>query len=105
MSTRPASLHDVAKRAGVSISTVPRFLNGQLPLRPETETRILDAIDTVGYVKPRTRVRAALEAPAGGPIGLVVPQIGNTYFGGIADAVVAAADRQGFTVLLTSHAE
>jgi DNA-binding LacI/PurR family transcriptional regulator len=35
-------------------------------------------------------------------IGLVVPQIGNTYFGRIAESVVAAADTHGFSVLMTS---
>jgi DNA-binding LacI/PurR family transcriptional regulator len=97
---RAPSLHDIAHSAGVSVSTVSRYLNGQLPLKPDTESRVLAAMDELGYGRGR---RASRAVPArGGAIGLVVPQIGNTYFGRIADAVVTAAERAGHPVLLVS---
>lgn len=104
------SLHDIARNARVSVSTVSRYLNGRLPLRPETETRVLEAMASLGYQRgggsARSRYRARNGAPGAKPttsaIGLVVPQIGNPYFGRIADAVVEAAEAHGLPVLLTS---
>ncbi len=97
---RAPSLQAVADRAKVSISTVSRYLNGQLPVRSETEARLIQAMKEVGYERP------------GGPphdlrtskpvIGLVVPQIGNAQFGRIADAVAVAADGYGLSLLICS---
>lgn len=99
-SDRQPSLHDIAASAGVSPSTVSRYLSGQLPLKSETESRILDAITALGYNRA---ARAPRERRSGsGVIGLVVPQVGNTYFGRIADAIVKVAERQGLPVLICS---
>jgi LacI family transcriptional regulator len=43
------TLSDVARRAGVSIATVDRALNGRLPVREETLKRIYEASSVVGY--------------------------------------------------------
>ncbi|MDN4477650.1 LacI family DNA-binding transcriptional regulator [Demequina sp. SYSU T00039] len=98
-STRRPSLHDVAERAGVAVSTVSRFLNGQLELRPETESRVMQAIEEVGYSRTSGSSRASSSK---GVIGLVVPRIGNAYFGGIAENVVRSADSFGLAVLIAS---
>lgn len=95
---RPPNLHDIAKSADVSVSTVSRYLKGQLSLKLDTETRVLKAIKQLGYSRS---VRPTHE-PSTGVVGLVVPQIGNTYFGRIADAVVAATEGHGLSVLITS---
>ncbi|MCW2529241.1 MAG: LacI family transcriptional regulator, partial [Pseudonocardiales bacterium] len=97
---RQPTLHDVAAIAKVSVSTVSRYLNGQLPLRADTEARLLRAIGDVGYV--RSDRKAPTAPPSTGVIGLVVPQIGNAQFGRIADAVVSAADGWGLSVLICS---
>ncbi|MDF2442816.1 MAG: LacI family transcriptional regulator, repressor for deo operon, udp, cdd, tsx, nupC, and nupG [Subtercola sp.] len=97
---RQPSLHDIAEAAGLSVSTVSRYLSGQLPLKPQTESRLLETIDTLGYVRSPRQARR--KPTRNGVIGLVVPQIGNTYFGRIADAVVSAAESHGLAVLLTS---
>lgn len=103
--TRPAahrqpSLHDIAAAASVSVSTVSRYLTGQLTLKAETESRVLQAMSALGYSRvPRVDRGGEVRA---GVIGLVVPQIGNSYFGRIADAVVKVAERQGLSVLICS---
>jgi len=43
------NIKDVAKRAGVSISTVSRVINDSKAVRPKTKTRVLEAIDELGY--------------------------------------------------------
>ncbi|MYU10409.1 substrate-binding domain-containing protein [Streptomyces sp. SID8361] len=88
----------------MSVSTVSRFLNGQLTLRPDTEERVSAALDALGYAAPARRgkdepAEARIEQDT---IALVVPQIGNAYFSRIAAAVIAAAEAYGLSVLLAS---
>jgi DNA-binding LacI/PurR family transcriptional regulator len=95
-----ATIQDVAKAAGVAASTVSRYLNGQLRVSPATEERMRDAVRNLGYV-PNARAQN-LARRRSGVIGFVVPEIGNPYFGAIADHVVEAVERRGLQVLLCS---
>ena len=54
------SLKQVALRAGVSISTVSRAVNGTVRVDPETRERIRAAMDSLNY---RTRFTSADFAP------------------------------------------
>jgi LacI family transcriptional regulator len=95
-----ASLREVADAAGVSTSTVSRYLNGTLALREETERRVIEAVDKIGY--ERHRRRPVQEETRLRVIGLLLPEIGNQYFGALADAIVEAAERQGSAVIVGS---
>lgn len=46
----PLTIYDVARRAGVSIASVSRVLNGHATPRPETRDRVLRAVDELGFV-------------------------------------------------------
>ncbi|MBX3052034.1 MAG: LacI family DNA-binding transcriptional regulator [Caldilineaceae bacterium] len=52
----PVTIYDVANAAGVGISTVSRVLNENTNVRQETRTRVLDAIEALGY-KPNISAR------------------------------------------------
>ena len=95
-----ATIQDVARAAGVSASTVSRYLNGQLRVSPATEARMLDAVRDLGYV-PNAQARNLVKQSSG-VVGFVVPEISNPYFGAIADYVVEAVERRGLLVLLCS---
>ena len=43
------TIQDVAKTAGVSVSTVSRVLNGKADVAMETQDRIRSVIDDLGY--------------------------------------------------------
>src|SRR5918992_426475 len=49
----PPTLADVAERAGVSRQTVSNAINNPDLLRPETLTRVKQAIDELGYLPNR----------------------------------------------------
>ncbi len=72
MPTKKAStIYDVAKQAGVSITTVSRMLNAPNKVNGETRERILAAIDGLGFV-PKAEARArALRGT--GRIGVISP--------------------------------
>lgn len=92
------SMHEVAKAAGVSTSTVSRFLSGKLNLALGTETRITEAMKSVGYQRtPERRSPAAAKT-----IAIVTPQVDIAYFGELAEHAVEAAQRNDLrSVLLT----
>ncbi|WP_406452734.1 LacI family transcriptional regulator [Streptomyces sp. NBC_01622] len=99
-SDRRVSLHDVAAHAQVAVSTVSRYLNGALQLSPETEARVLRAMEAVGYTRSVSTPRGP--ARPRGVLGLVVPQIGNAYFARIAEQFVTAAEGHGYQALIAS---
>lgn len=96
--TKP-TLQDVATAAGVSPSTVSRYMNRTLRLKEDTEQRIIDAVETTGYLRPRRG--GAADAPLRNrTIALVIPDIANEYFGAIAKAIIESAEQQGYSVVL-----
>ena len=52
--TRKATINDVAARAGVSIKTVSRVLNGEQAVRPDTRQRVRAAVEALNYRPSRS---------------------------------------------------
>jgi DNA-binding LacI/PurR family transcriptional regulator len=68
---KPPTIYDVARYAGVSITTVSRMINTPDKVNGDTRFRILAAIDALGFVpKAEARVRAMRGT---GRIGVISP--------------------------------
>ena len=93
-----ATLHDVARLAGVSIKTVSKVVNGHPEVGADTRARVLDAVQQLGY-RPNLSARG-LRSGRTGVIGLVVPTLREPYFGELADAVLREAAARGLGVLV-----
>jgi LacI family transcriptional regulator len=93
-----ASLKDVARVAGVSVTTVSRFLNGSLELPHRTRDLIETAIRNLNYV-PNPHARR-LSLGRSDTIGLVVPDIATPFFATLVAAVEAEADLRGLALAL-----
>jgi DNA-binding LacI/PurR family transcriptional regulator len=92
------TMRDVAREAGVSPKTVSNVMNGYPYIREETRTKVLAAIDALGY---RMNLSARnLKSGRTGVIGLAVPELSLPYFGELADQVIVAADEHGLTVMI-----
>lgn len=92
------TMSDVAREAGVSLMTVSRVINDKGEISPETRQRVQEVIEKLGY-----RPSGIARSLAGGQtytIGLVVPDIANPYFSGMAHGVTSVANAEGFGVLL-----
>ncbi|HZM23570.1 MAG TPA: LacI family DNA-binding transcriptional regulator [Anaerolineales bacterium] len=74
---RTVTIQDVAKTAGVSISTVSRVLNGKVDVASETQDRILTVIDNLGYT---TNLAArSMRSQKKNLVGLVMPDIAYPF--------------------------
>jgi LacI family transcriptional regulator len=93
-----ATIKDVARMAGVSISTVSRIINKKGGVSKDLETKILDAIAKLQY-KPNV-VAQALKAKSTKSIGLIIPSIENPVFPPLVKAIEDTANRYGFSTIL-----
>ncbi len=93
-----ASLKDVARAAGVSVTTVSRFMNGSLELPDRTRGLVETAIRDLNY-SPNPHARR-LSLGRSDTVGLVVPDIATPFFATLVAAVEAEADRRGLALAL-----
>ena len=74
---RTVTIQDVAKSAGVSVSTVSRVLNGKVDVASETQDRILSVIDDLGYT---TNLAArSMRSFKKNMVGLIMPDIAYPF--------------------------
>lgn len=94
------TIQDVARLAHVSVSSVSNVLNGKADrMRPETYTRIEEAIRKLGY-RPNQAARQ-LKTGRSPILGLLVPTTANPFFGQLAMSMETYAQQQyGHRVLL-----
>lgn len=91
------TIRDIANYAKVSVSTVSRVLNEKPDVKPETQERILNVIEELGY-SPNTVARG-LVLKRSQVIGFVVPDITNPSFPELARGIVARAKTHGYSVM------
>jgi len=92
------TMREVARRAGVSLATVSRVLNGTKYISEETRRRVLDAVREFNYFK---NVHARRLATGRSDLfGLVISEIANPYFPEIIRGYQAMAWNRGFDVLI-----
>ena len=73
-----ATIRDVARKAGVSVATVSRFLNQNARLAPGTQEQVVAAIQELDYV-PESAARN-LSNRKTNAIGLLLPAVGWDHF-------------------------
>ena len=89
---------DVARRAGVSPSTVSYVINnGPRPVSDAAKTRVLQAVKELGY-RPNAVARN-LRRQRTSILGLVIPDIINPYFAQVAQGIEAVAFERDYTVI------
>lgn len=98
--SRP-TIADVAARAGVSIGTVSRVLNGLDRVSPETRQRIRQAIAALQY-QPSSLARG-LALSQTKTIGLVIPSITDSFFSGFVRGAEETARAAGYSMLVRSQ--
>nr|WP_325300778.1 LacI family DNA-binding transcriptional regulator [uncultured Dysosmobacter sp.] len=95
-----ATIKDVAALAGVSFSTVSRALDDHPGISPDTKERVRAACERIGYV--RNIAAQGLTGQSIHTLGMIVPDVSNPYFSGMATAIEQRAAEKGYRLLLSN---
>ena len=103
MTRRPkAGLQDIADAVGVSKMTVSRVLRRGGGFSAETEAKVLEAAERLGYVPNRL---AAAFGPAGTStlVGVSVPRLNSALLGTMLESLNATLARLGYDTMIGAH--
>lgn len=94
------NLGDVARHAGVSATTVSRFLNDADKVKPSTRKRIQDAIDALGFV-PNGAART-LASNRSHVVGAIVPTMDHALFSRELSSIEERLGKKGYSLIVAS---
>ncbi|MFI2368143.1 LacI family DNA-binding transcriptional regulator [Streptomyces sp. NPDC018833] len=96
-------MKDVAARAGVGLKTVSRVVNGEPGVTPDTERRVQEAIESLGF--RRNDSARVLRKGRTASIGLVLEDLADPFYGPLSRAVEEVARAHGALLINGSSAE
>src|SRR5690349_10687217 len=94
-----ATIRDVAEGAGVSRSTASRALSGHGYVAPDVRNRVRDVARALGYVADATARH--LRQQASQSIGVLVSDLANPFYAGLAAGISQQARKRQYTMMLT----
>lgn len=97
------TVKDVARRAGVSVASVSRALNGLPGVSDSVVQRVQEAADELRY-RPNAVARS-LRTDASRTLGLVISDVTNSFFVELARAIEDEAAKLGFSLILCNSDE
>src|SRR6186713_2744672 len=95
-----ATIDDVAREAGVSISTVSRVLNRNVPVSPEVVSRVETAMRALRYT-PRAAARN-LATSRTNTLGLLLAEIVGDFFSPLLSGIETVAAQSGYDLLIST---
>ncbi len=93
-----ATIHDVAKIANVSVTTVSRVLNNRGYISEATRAKVYKTMEELNY-QPNEIARSLLRKQSN-VIGLIIPNVSHPFFSELTNYVENYAYEQGFKMLL-----
>jgi len=100
LNSSPATIKDIARRAGVSHSTVSRALRGSPLISDETTERIRLIAQEMGY-HPSAAARS-LKTNQTGALGVIVRNIDDPFFSEILQGIEDIAQGEGYSLFISS---
>lgn len=97
--SRSVTIHDVAKRAGVAVSSVSRALGNHPDVSEAMRDRVTRAAEELGYVPDPAA--QSLRSGSTRLVGLVVRDFANPFFGEIINGIEEIFASAGYTLLVT----
>jgi LacI family transcriptional regulator len=94
------TIHDVARRARVSITTVSRAINSPALVEPETAKRVWKAIEELKYY-PNSQARSLVSGRSR-ILGLIVSDITNPFFPELVQGFEDVVVQHGYDILVSS---
>lgn len=96
-----ATIKDVAEKAGLSVTTVSRFLNNHPYISDDKKEKILAAMKALDY-EPST-VAQQMRGVKTHRIGVLISRITNPFFASLVDALEVTARKNGYSVLIVQN--
>ncbi|HEY0826860.1 MAG TPA: LacI family DNA-binding transcriptional regulator [Bacilli bacterium] len=96
------TIYDIAKEAGVSVSTVSRVINNTAPVKDITRNKVLSYINKYQF-QPNALARSLTKKETG-MIGIILPDITNPFFPEVFAGAEEEARDKGFTFFLCNTA-
>ncbi|HEX6064302.1 MAG TPA: LacI family DNA-binding transcriptional regulator, partial [Longimicrobiales bacterium] len=94
-----ATIRDVAREAGVSVTTVSRVLNDSGPVKEATRERIRAVAQRLHFA-PNTTARS-LSTRRTHTIGVLLPDVYGEFFSEVIRGIDQAAQQRGYHVLIS----
>jgi LacI family transcriptional regulator len=93
-----ATLKDLAREAGVSLTSASYAINGTGSVGPKTRAHILEVAERIGF---RLNLNAkAMRSGRSGMLALVIPDLGNPFFAALVQAVFREARAAGYQIYM-----
>ena len=96
-------IREVASAAGVSVATVSNVLNSTGRFSDQTRERVEQAMRELGFVRNRSAFELRKRERV--IIGLLVPNLANSFFAQLAQGVIDRAADRGLLVVVSDSAE
>lgn len=93
------NIYDISKKAGVSIATVSRVLNGSSNVKPETRKKVMDIIDQYDYT-PNAFARG-LGLDTMNSVGIMCADSSNLYLAKAVYFIEGNLRKNGYNCILT----
>jgi DNA-binding LacI/PurR family transcriptional regulator len=97
---KTTTIYDIAERAGVSIATVSKVINGSGRISISTRKKVVNIMQELGY-QPSV-VASALTGKQTFTLGLLIPDLANPFFAEISRSIEDRAHEMGFSVIICS---
>jgi len=102
-SGKRATIHDVARQAGVSAATVSKILNGVTTVKQENVDRVTAAIKALDY--RADPVASELRQGQRRLIAAIVPELETPFFGALLSGIEDAAEAAGYKMIFGTSRE
>lgn len=96
-------IKDVAKYAGVSVTTVSRVLNGEKYVKDDLKARVQKAIDDLGYSP--SHIARSLVRKKTNLIGVIVPDVTSSFYSTILSTIEKTASLNDYNLLVCNIIE
>ncbi|GFH40138.1 catabolite control protein A [Pseudolactococcus insecticola] len=100
MDNETITIYDVAREAGVSMATVSRVVNGNQNVKEATRRKVLDVIERLDY-RPNAVARG-LASKKTTTVGVVIPDISNSYFASLARGIDDIATMYKYNIVIAN---
>jgi len=101
MNRKKANIKDVAKKAGISPSTVSNYINNTIPISKKTSKRIEEAIKELNYIPDN--IARGLRLGRTKSIGIIFAEIADPFYSSILNGIEEIAAKNGYSVLIACN--